>query len=114
MEEGVKVPRNSLVLIAFVLFFASLAFSSATDVYITQDGSSQGACTSNPQPVTFLNSSSNWGSGSSQIGPGTTVHLCGTISTAVTPGGNGASGNPVTILFESGASISAPVFSATG
>lgn len=32
MEEGVRVPRNSLILVSFVLLFASLAFSSATDV----------------------------------------------------------------------------------
>jgi len=109
----VKRPRNPLLEVIFVFAFSVLAFSSATDVYITPDGSSQGVCTSNPQTPAWFNSSSNWGSGSSQIGPGTTVHLCGVFSGAaasnvLTTQGNGANSNPITIKFEAGARISAP------
>jgi hypothetical protein len=114
MEEGVKIPRKSLLPVAFLTLFTSLAFSSAPDIYITSDGSAQGACTSDPHPASFFNSSSNWGSGSSQIGSGTTVHLCGTISTALNAQGNGSSGNPVTILFEPGAKLSTAVFPVNG
>jgi hypothetical protein len=113
MEERVKGPRNPLLAIIFVFAVSVLAFSSATDVYITPDGSSQGVCTSSPQPPAWFNSASNWGSSTSQIGPGTTVHLCGAFSGAaasnvLTTQGNGTSGSPITIKFEAGATIKAP------
>ena len=43
-----------------------------------------------------------WGGGSTQIGPGTTAHICGTITgsagaVAFTFQGSGTSGNPVTL-----------------
>ena len=59
---------NPFLAIIFVLAFSALGFSSATNVYITPDGSSQGACTSSPQNPAWFNSASNWGSGASQIG----------------------------------------------
>ena len=100
-----KCPRNPLLAVIFVIAFSALGFSSATNVYITPNGASQGTCTTNPQPPAWFNSPSNWGGGSSQIGPGTTVLLCGTITTALTAQGSGSSGSPVTILFDTGASI---------
>src|ERR1700681_2148753 len=106
MEESVKSPRNPLLAVIFVLAFSALGFSSATNVYITPNGSSQGACTTSPQTPAWFNSSSNWGSGASQIGAGTTVHLCGTITTALTFQGSGTSSSPVTLFFESGAMVS--------
>lgn len=54
----------------------------------------------------FFNSVGNWGSGAGQIGAGTAVHLCGTISTTLATQGSGSSGNPITIIFESGAELS--------
>ena len=98
-------PRKFLLIVTSLLTFAPLMFSSATNIYITQDGSSQGACTASPHNAAWFNSSSNWGGGTSQIGPGTTVLLCGTISSTLTAQGSGASGSPVTILFDTGASI---------
>ncbi len=82
--------------------------ASATAVYIAQTaaGSANGSNCTNAYPVTFFNTSGNWGSGASQIGPGTTVHLCGTISSPLWALGSGSSGSPVTILFEPGAIIS--------
>ncbi len=97
-----------------LLLFASALWASATDVYITPDGSAQGACTSNPHPPSWFNTSANWGSGSNQIGPGTTVHLCGTFGASAGAGGylrfqgSGTSGNPITLLLESGAVLTAP------
>lgn len=94
-------------------------FGSATKVYITQSGSPAGNCTANVQTPAFFNSSSNWGSGASQIGPGTTVLICGTFTgaagaTEFTFQGSGANGNPVTLQFDSGAVLTAPYWSGSG
>lgn len=81
-------------------------------VYIaqTQQGTGSGLDAADAKAVTYFNTGSNWTSGTPtgiQIGPGTTVHLCGTISTPLTVQGSGASGNPVTIFFEPNAVMSA-------
>jgi hypothetical protein len=109
----VKRPPNTLLAIIFVFAFSALGFSSATNVYITQNGSSQGNCTTNPQTPAWFNSSSNWGSGTGQIGPGTTVTICGMFtgaagSTEFTFQGSGTSGNPITLLFDTNTQVNAP------
>lgn len=108
VEESVKGPRNPLLAVIFMFAFSALGFASAANVYITPDGSSQGACTTNPQPPAWFNSSSNWGSNSSQIGPGTTVHLCGAITTNLSVHGSGTNGHVIEVLAESGASVQIP------
>lgn len=92
--------------------------ASATNIYIAQAaaGGANGADCADALPSSYFNNGGNWGSGANQIGPGTTVHLCGTItgapgSTLLTVQGSGASGSPVTILFESGAQLNAPYWS---
>jgi len=97
--------RNLLLVLMFGLAAVTLSSASATDVYITQSGSSQGACSGAAHPPSWFNSGANWGSSSAQIGPGTTVHLCGTITSELQFQGGGASGNVVELLFENGASI---------
>lgn len=84
-------------------------------VYIaqTQQGTGSGLDAADAKAVTYFNNSANWTSTppvapSVLIGPGTTVHLCGTISTPLTVQGSGTSGNPVTIFFEPNAVMSAP------
>jgi len=106
-NEIVKRKRTPLWLFLFVCVCTIAGFCSATDIYITPTGTAQGVCTTSPQPPSWFNTASNWGSGSAQIGPGTTVHLCGTISTPLTAQGSGSNGSPITIFFESGASITA-------
>jgi hypothetical protein len=108
VEETVQAYRNPLFAIIFVFVFPALGFSSATNAYITPDGNPQGACTSAPNSPAWFNSSSNWGSGGGQIGPGTTVHICGSFATTLTFHGSGSAGAPVILLFESGAKFSAP------
>jgi hypothetical protein len=113
--------RSHIPIVVFVLIFAGLgsyfvirSFADPiSNVYIAQSstGSANGSACADAYAVSFFNSSSNWGTGSSEIGPGTTVHLCGTISTDLTAQGNGTSGSPITILFEPGATISQPVCS---
>jgi hypothetical protein len=107
-----------LAVIFVALCSAPTSFAQASDVYITPDGSGQGVCTNSPQPPSFFNNSGNWGAGANQIGPGTTVHLCGTFNAPagadgfLTIRGSGSSGNNIVVLWESGAIVQSPVFSA--
>jgi len=105
-------------LLALTLMISAAAWAS--DIYVAQNaaGANSGADCADAHSVSWFNSSANWGTGGNQIGPGTTVHLCGvftgaTGSTMLTVQGNGSSGNPIIILFESGAIIQAPYFSTT-
>jgi hypothetical protein len=104
-----------LCLIVIVLLHGIAARASLASVYIAQNaqGGNTGADCANALAVSFFNTSSNWGSGGSQIGPGTTAHLCGTFtgtagSTMLTAQGSGSSGNPVVVLFEPNAIFQAP------
>ena len=110
--------KKFAVLLFFALFGGGLA--RANDIYLAQNsaGAGDASSCSNAKSVSFFNSSGNWGTGSSQIGPGTTVHLCGTISsgagsTALTFQGSGTSSNPITLRFETGAGLTAPYWSAS-
>lgn len=104
----------------FVLLAQSLAVASLSSVYIAQsaEGSENGTSCANAYAVTFFNTAGNWGSGSTEIGPGTTVNLCGTFTFAagtsgLTVHGSGTSGSPITILFQSGAVLQSPYFPGT-
>jgi hypothetical protein len=107
--------KKTVMMLGCLALFAISAHASATNVYIAQNGAgaANGADCADALPVSFFNNSGNWGSGPNQIGPGTTVHLCGTFngaagSSMLTIQGSGASGSPITILFESGAQLNAP------
>ena len=84
--------------------------ASATNVYIAQTtaGSADGSSCANAYAVTFFNSSGNWGSSANQIGPGTVVYLCGTITSPLQINGSGTSGNPIEVLWTAGTRISVP------
>jgi len=88
--------------------FAGGASGPAANVYIAQSvaGTADGSSCANAKAVSFFNTAANWGTGAGQIGPGTTAHLCGTISTSLVAQGSGSAGNPITILFEVGAKLS--------
>jgi hypothetical protein len=110
-----SILKKTVMTLACLACFALSTHASASNIYVAQNssGSANGADCADAKPVSFFNSSGNWGSGSAQIGPGTTVHLCGTFtgaagSTMLTIQGSGSSGNPITILFESGAQLNAP------
>ena len=99
------------------LLSAPVSKGQATNIYLAQSatGAANGADCADAYAYGFFNNSANWGSGAGQIGPGTTMHLCGTITgtvgqTGLTFQGSGASGNPVTLLFESGANLTSPVW----
>jgi len=106
--------RKSVVLVGFIsLIAAGSAFGSVQNIYITQNGSPSGNCTTGVQTLAFLANSANWGAGSSQIGPGTTVLLCGTFNIAAgglgvaVLGSGSAGGGYVTINFDTNATIQA-------
>jgi hypothetical protein len=92
------------------LIFKSLA-AGASNIYIAQSatGAGDGGSCASAKAASFFNTAGNWGTGPTQIGPGTTVHLCGTITSSLTVQGSGAAGSPITILFEPNAKISEPV-----
>jgi hypothetical protein len=104
--------KPAVLVAGFVMLVSILGFGSASNIYIAQNatGAGNGSDCADTYALSFFNTSGNWGSGSTQIGPGTTVHLCGTITLPVnavglTAHGAGTSGNPITIFFESGAQI---------
>jgi hypothetical protein len=109
---------------AVVLFGlgTSCSVALANDVYIAQAaaGSAIGSSCANALVYTYFNNGGNWTSGTpsgTQIGPGTTVHLCGTFTASAGASnylqfqGSGTSGNPITLIFASGAIIQAPYWS---
>jgi len=116
----VRGPQKLLVLVVFG--FITIGSSAASDIYIAQNaaGAGNGADCNDAYAVSFFNSASNWGTKASQIGPGTTVHLCGTFTgsaggSMLTAQGSGAQGNPIVVYFESGATLTAPYWnSSTG
>jgi hypothetical protein len=78
--------------------------------YVTQTaaGTADGSSESNAWGAADFNSSGNWSSptpASGKISPGDTVVLFGTITSDLTIQASGASGNPITILFASGAKM---------
>lgn len=111
----------------FALFLCFCSPALANTVYLSQSGgtfSGGSACNGQTaQAYTYFNSSGNWTSGTpsgNQIGPGTTVYICGQIkdSTAgdsndfLSFQGSGTSTNPISLVFDSGASVVSPGWNA--
>lgn len=119
----IKVPMKlALAVFALAVLMSAPLFASAPYVYIaaTGAGSQTGLSCANAVPLTFFNNPAMWGPSVSQIGPGTTVHLCGTFTA---PGGasgylrfqgSGVSGAPVTLLMEPGATFLTPWWGVNG
>jgi hypothetical protein len=109
--------RNPKFITIVLLPFCAVA-AKANDVYIAQTaaGSANGSSCANAFAYTYFNTKGNWTSSiasGTQIGPGSTVHVCGTITVganteALVFQGSGLSGSPVTLYFESGAMLASP------
>jgi hypothetical protein len=121
--QGVPVIIAVLGMAVAALLYPSTA--SANDVYVAQSstGAASGGDCADALPSAYFNSASNWTSGKpagTQIGPGTTVHLCGTFafpggtSGALAVQGSGSSGNPIRIQFETGTNATAPYWGSGG
>lgn len=114
--------RRSIFTFGFLLAVLLSALPArAKDFYVAANQATSGTGTgcSTAKPITWLSNGASWGTGASQIGPGTTVHLCGLITG--TPGqqlfvvrGSGTSASPITIKWEPNAILSAPYWSAMG
>ncbi len=120
-EMGGLFPILVAFVVMAVLTVLSAPSAAANDLYLAQNstGAANGADCADALVYSFFNNSGNWGSGSNQIGPGTTVHVCGTINTGVSTNaftfqGSGKSGAPITLLFETGAIVQSPAFGVRG
>jgi hypothetical protein len=117
VEESLKAPGK--LIYAAILVILTAGFSAASDIYVAQNaaGGNTGTDCADAHAASWFNSSSNWGSSFGQIGAGTTVHLCGTFNAPagssgyLTFHGSGNSSNPITLLFESDAVLTAPYWS---
>src|SRR6266852_2243475 len=102
-------------------FLFSALPAGAKDFYIAAHQAGAGTSTgcSSAKSYTWFNNSASWGTGAAQIGPGTTVHLCGTFvgthgQQLLIVRGSGTSTSPITIKFETNAILTAPYWSAFG
>ena len=93
-----------------IFFFVLPVCASQNPYYVAQTsaGSANGTSCGNAYSMATFNTSGNWGSGSTQIGAGTVVHFCGTITTPPNIHGSGSAGNVIEFLWETGARISVP------
>ena len=114
--------KLSLLALTLACLVGDTVNANATDLYVSQQaaGLANGQDCADSLDVTHFNAASYWVSASpvgTQIGPGVTVHICGTFTfaagaTGLTIHASGTAGNPITIVFESGAVLQAPYFSA--
>jgi hypothetical protein len=115
MTSAVVLRVSSTVILCSAMALTALAADERRPaaaprnvIYVAQSaaGAGDGSSAANAESVSFFNAPANWGAGVSQIGPGTTVHLCGTISAQLTAQGGGSSDAPLIILFEPDTRIS--------
>jgi hypothetical protein len=93
--------KKILFILLIIISLASPAFTA--DYYIAQTaaGDADGTSCANADAIADL----TWGAGN-MVAAGDTLHLCGTITSTLTVGASGSAGQPITILFESGAKLS--------
>jgi hypothetical protein len=102
-----------LYLLFGLFLLSSCGFAQVADLYIAQTGSGNGSSCSSAVTYTYFNNPTNWGSTAGKIGPGTTVHVCGTLTfpagaSGLTFQSSGTAANPVLVQFEPGAILQAP------
>jgi PKD repeat protein len=100
-----------IALAAIAILASSLCGkASAKEIYVAQSaqGADTGTNAGNAHSISWFNTTVNWGAGSTNISPGDTVHLCGTITNVVQAQAGGTAGNITTIFFEPNAKVSMP------
>jgi hypothetical protein len=107
--------KKCLIILLIVLLWFSPCF--AADYYVSESGSGGGTSCLDAAAISGI----TWGDGvgSSVIGAGDTLHLCGEINydagaTGITVGADGTSDSPIVIKFETGAVLQSPRFYGPG
>lgn len=92
-----RAARLGLVVALIILSLVAAVCASASDIYLAQSaiGNANGADCADARTVSGV----SWSAGN-------TYHLCGTITSQVTPTANGSASSHITILFEANAKIS--------
>jgi hypothetical protein len=103
-----------LLTILSVAFCALSVFAETIYVGQSSSGSDTGSDAANRHSISWLNTAGNWGTDVGDVSPGDTVRLVGTITTAFVPPASGTAGNPVDVVFESGAKFSSTAWSSSG
>lgn len=109
----------------FILAIFITPLLATNSVYIAQasQGSGNGTSCGNAEAVSYFNTAGNWSATPTgiQIGPDTTVHLCGTFTgtsntTMLTFQGSGSSGHPIIIESDpmNCADLTAPYWAVNG
>lgn len=100
-----KIKAAILLMLAF-----GVASSYGASIFVSQAGagSQNGTDAADAFAWTWLTNSTHWNNGVGTINAGDTVHLVGTLSSNFTVQASGTVASPITILFETGAKLSAP------
>lgn len=111
MNLNYTIRKTILILLAIGFYLVLGTSVYAEDIYFAQlnAGSNTGSSCSNAKALSAI----TWGTGIGNIGPGDTLHLCGTITSTLTIGANGSSGSPITIYFEPSAKFSNETWNAS-
>jgi hypothetical protein len=109
--------RNIFLTMIFALSAAAFS-SAASDIYFGNAAAGSNNGTSCANAYAWNDGTYGWNR-SAQQQPGNTLHVCGTITfaanaTALTTVNSGTNGSPITLLFETGSSLQAPYFNASG
>jgi len=115
------VPGRAGIALVPVRDMAPAAGTEHLWVADTAQGAADGSSAANAHAKQWFNTAASWSSDTLQdglIGPGDTVHLCGTLSFAARETGliiqhSGTAEHPITVLFETGAKLSSPCFEAS-
>ena len=89
--------------------------AAVVNYYVAQGpaGLGDGSSCANAESLHWFGDPANWGTASGQIGPGSVVGLCGTITSGLTMQGSGTPGKPITLYWEPHATLSSPAGTAS-
>lgn len=97
-----------------LVLFEGVSFAGNWYVAQTAQGGDTGVDAANAHSAVWFNTSGNWGAGAGKVNPGDTVHLAGTITSALTVQASGTIGNVTTVLFDPGANMTSAAWPLSG
>lgn len=115
-KENRKMMVRLVILVSLLILLPNLSFGEEVFIAESQLGGNSGIDCSNAHSAAWFNTSGNWANPkqAGSIGPGDTVHLCGSIATALKVQASGSADLPITILFETDAKLSREYFPQSG